>query len=183
LLLLPLTAMHAADAYRERTSASRPETGEVIVREAQAYGSHYRHIVRNGVLYVEHVKEQTRKPIRRFIGQAVPVMSIRHAQPATYYSHLDGSGGPVDPASKRIGMQKTIPYTYDATIEQASVYIATMIHEGWSVEGRFASSDYADYYMRKNELRVRVIVLPHSLKLLYPIQGDVPDPIAALSEG
>lgn len=149
-------------------------TEGVVIREAWTDKTHYRQVVRNGNVYAINVGEQTSVSLHRFSGVPKPAMTRIAAAPAAQYTLLD-SMGPVDPASLGVGIRKSIPYTYEATPDLAFVYLETLIQDGWEMTAYFSDASFIDYYLQKDALRARILILENSLKVLYPIKGSHPD--------
>ncbi|MFC4302799.1 hypothetical protein [Cohnella boryungensis] len=190
LLLLVIPACLHADEAKNETDSLRAvpvvstslKQGGVVVREAQALGKHYRKVVEGDLVFVENVNDQTSLSQYRLKGKARPILERKEATAASDFARLTESGL-VDPISLKAGMRLSIPYTYDATLEQSSIYLATLVGDGWSIVGRYSDASYIDYYLEKDQALARVIVLERSLKVLYPISGTIPDPWTYVSDG
>lgn len=73
----------------------------------------------------------------------------------------------VDPASLGVDIKPSIPYTYDSSLEQSSIYLETLFLDGWTVQNTERGPGYIDYILEKDAAKARVIVLPDSLKVFY----------------
>lgn len=73
----------------------------------------------------------------------------------------------IDPSSIDTAIARSIPHTYDASVEQSAVYLETLLFDGWTIDRAEAGVYYLDYYLSKNGNEARLIVLEGSLKVFY----------------
>jgi hypothetical protein len=158
-----------------------PPTDGVVVREAWTNRTLYRQIVRDGSAYVVNVEEQSSIFLRYVSGEPKPVMQRIAAAPAVRFGKLEGTEI-VDPASLDIGIRKSIPYTYEALPDQAFVYLETLLQDGWEITSYYSDASFIDYYLKKDEIFLRVLIFEKNLKVLYPIQGKQHDPWTFISD-
>ncbi|XID94278.1 hypothetical protein ACF3MZ_07075 [Paenibacillaceae bacterium WGS1546] len=157
-----------------QTAFDSGKTDPIVVREAIAAGEHYRKVVYGDVVYVENVVDDTSDLLRRTSGKAMSAMERRNASAAPAFERWEESGL-VDPVSLNTGIRPSIPYTYDAAPDQAFGYLETLIFDGWDIVASYRDAAFIDYYVRKNDAIARVIILESSLKVHYPIKGELPD--------
>ncbi|MFB9277211.1 hypothetical protein [Cohnella cellulosilytica] len=190
LMLIFLPACAQADLKTGRavppTSAHAfPEVGGadvIVIREAMAGDKHFRKIAQGGIVYVEDMNENKQTFLYPKTGKEKPAFESRAPAAAAGFVRLDDSGL-VDPLSLSIGIQASIPYTYDAVPDQTFVYLETLKGDGWEVAAFYSDAGFLDYYLRKNEALARMIVLDRSFKVLYPIRGGFPEPLTFVSDG
>lgn len=72
-----------------------------------------------------------------------------------------------DPVSIGVGIERTIPYTYSASVEQSAIYLETLLFDGWNIDRVERGAYYLDFYLKKNEAESRIIILDGSLKVFY----------------
>lgn len=71
----------------------------------------------------------------------------------------------VDPVSLDIGIQKSIPFTFDAPSEKGMVYLETLLLDGWTITQYNGDLKYKDYYLTKSDAVARVIILKEYFKV------------------
>ncbi|GFN30929.1 hypothetical protein [Paenibacillus xylaniclasticus] len=147
----------------------------VIVKEAVTEGGHYVGYVRDGAYYVED--RTANQSIRLRASQENPqsMMVRQEAKPAATFTRYE-ENGLVDPTSLGIGIVPSIPYTFDCTPEQSFVYLETLLADGWTIDGYYGDWQYIDYYIRKENVVTRLIVLEDRMKLFYDVDWQVVDP-------
>lgn len=116
-------------------------------------------------------KDSPRGAITREV-ETRPLMMKAKVEAIHTYTYLSGSSL-VDPMSLSIGIQQSIPYTYDSNLETASVYLETLLYDGWEIVDSTSDPAYMDYILRKKSTMARVIVLEGSMKIFDEIKGEV----------
>ncbi|MFD0588522.1 hypothetical protein ACFQZE_10955 [Paenibacillus sp. GCM10027627] len=71
----------------------------------------------------------------------------------------------IQPASIGVGIEKSIPYTYNATLEQSAIYLETLQLSGWKMQSLKPGAFYLDFYLARSGENARVIILDGSLKV------------------
>jgi len=82
------------------------------------------------------------------------------------FSHIEDTTL-INPTSLNLGIEKSIPFTYNATIEQGAVYVESLRFDGWNIVEVDHADYYVDYVLEKNGAQSRVIMLDGSLKVFY----------------
>jgi|GEM_PF-1302835 len=177
LMLLLLAA--AGFYWLEREDGGNGEAPDsaaiVVMKEAEAEGRHYVGYVWNGAYYVEDLQAKQPVRLRAFQGEAQQAMSRQEARPAASFSRYEDSGL-IDPTSLGIGIVPSIPYTFDCPPERSFVYLETLLSDGWAIAGYYGDSQYIDYYIRKENTVVRLIILKDRMKLFYNVDWKIADP-------
>ncbi|MFD0671962.1 hypothetical protein [Cohnella sp. GCM10027633] len=145
------------DADPSRAAAEEAESPTIVIKEAIVRGDVFR-------LTVLATEEGAKAAIE---------LSI--TEPAESFAYLPDTTI-IDPASIGAGIEPDIPYTYASELEKTSIYLATMISDGWSNIGTYRDAAYADLYLAKNGIVCRVIAMPDFMKVLYPVRSELPDP-------
>lgn len=73
----------------------------------------------------------------------------------------------LDPVSLEIGIERSIPYTYNASLEQSAIYLESLQLSGWAIDSIEAGELYLDFYLSNRDSKARAIVLEGSLKVFY----------------
>lgn len=90
------------------------------------------------------------------------------AKAASTFAYWE-ENGLIDPES--LGIQRSIPFTFDTTVEQAFVYVETLLANGWSITALDSYPQFIDYYLEKDGVVSRVIILEHCMKIFTGL-GD-----------
>ncbi|QMV40511.1 hypothetical protein [Cohnella cholangitidis] len=171
LLLIPLPIY----LFAQQNTAAQQQPEGIVVREAIAGGSHYIVYAYDDTLYLKHTNQNTTTPLRKVTGQFDPILKTFSSNAVTDFAYLPGTSL-IDPASLRLGISPSIPYTYDSTIENSSAYLETLRQDGWRTIGLYSTPKYIDTYLEKKATLARVIILKNSIKVFHDIQGRLPDP-------
>ncbi|WP_027088405.1 hypothetical protein [Cohnella panacarvi] len=147
----------AGGFYDVNAKTDEAEVRTVIVKEAIAHG------------------KQLKTTLPANDAKTVAAIAWPASEPATRYEYLESSSI-IDPVSIGGGIEPDIPFTYISDIATAAKYVATMVADGWTVEGTFRTAKYVDVYLAHNGMMCRVVAMPGYMKLLYPVQSGVPDP-------
>ncbi len=147
----------------------------VVVKEVEAKGKHYINYVQGDTLYLKDMNTMVSTPLRKVTGGVHQLITRKNSTPITSYTYMSGSTL-VDPVSLKIGIKQSIPYTYDSALEKSFVYLETLLYDGWEITGLYSDFSYMDYYLKKNNVVARLIILENSMKTFYEIKGTMPDP-------
>lgn len=116
-------------------------------------------------------KKKDEPSTRLAVGDEAMLALHTGAEPASRFAYL-AENGLIDPES--IGIQKSIPFTFDTTVEQAFVYVETLLAYGWQVVELNSYPQFIDYYLEKDGIVSRVIILEHCMKIFAGLhQGGV----------
>ncbi|RED52797.1 hypothetical protein DFP95_1301 [Cohnella lupini] len=132
--------------------------------------------VQDGTLYLEDRNTNRITSLGRINNTVHEVMKITHGKAITSNTYISGTSL-IDPVSLNIGIRQSIPYTYDSDLAMSSIYIESLLEDGWDIIGYYGDADYIDYFISKQGAVSRVILLSKSMKVFYDIQGDIPDPL------
>lgn len=178
-LVLLLIAGAAGFYWIERDAKDDGGTADlsaaVVVKEAEVDGKRYAGYVKGEGYYVEDIQTKQAVRLRAFQGEGKRAMSRQAAKPASAFSRYE-ENGLIDPASLEVGIVPSIPYTFDSKPEQSFVYLETLLFDGWTIAGYYSDPQYIDYYLRKENVVIRLIVLEDRLKLFYDIDWKIADP-------
>ncbi|MCD1257368.1 hypothetical protein B5M42_000775 [Paenibacillus athensensis] len=146
------------------------------MKEAIARGEAYKQVLEGDLLYVVNEQTNERSDSRKLYGQPHPAMERPAAKAAAAFGYLPNSGL-IDPTSLGdTGIQPSIPYSYEATPGQSAMYIATLEADGWRIIGSYRTQSYLDYYLQKQDVVARVIVLQDSMKVFDNVKPELPNP-------
>lgn len=82
----------------------------------------------------------------------------------TVLDHAEIPGTPIiDPVTLGIGIEPSIPFTYNALIGQSAVFLETLFFFDWHIEELQAGEYYLDLLIKKNNTEARIIVMNESL--------------------
>lgn len=86
----------------------------------------------------------------------------------TVLDHAEIPGTPIiDPVTLGIGIEPSIPFTYNALIGQSAVFLETLFFFDWHIEELQAGEYYLDLLIKKDNTEARIIVMNESLKVLH----------------
>lgn len=147
----------------------------VVVKEVEAKGEHYINYVQGDTLFLKDMNTRVSKQLRKVTSGARQLITRKNSTPITSYTYMT-SNTLVDPVSLKIGIKQSIPYTYDSALEKSFVYLETLLYDGWEITGFYSDFSYIDYYLKKNNVVARLIILENSIKIFNEIKGTMPDP-------
>jgi len=163
-------------SFGPRDAAVAKPLPVVVIKEAQAAGGRYKQIAEGDTVYLVNEQTGEQSILHKLYGKPQAAMERPAAQAVGNFGYLPGSLL-IDPSSmEQAGIQPSIPFTYDATPEQSSIYLETLQADGWTIQGVYRTAIYLDYYLQKQELTARVIVLEDSMKVFGDVKPDLPDP-------
>jgi hypothetical protein len=162
-------------------ASTPPVKHAIILKEAESPKGHLLIYVEGDTEYLEDVKSRQVTPLSKVTGQELQAMSRVEGYPIASYSYMFESKL-VDPISLKIGIEQSIPYTYTSTPAQSSIYIETLLYDGWEIAATYRDKEYVDYYLMKDKVYGRVILLENSIKIFYETKGNFPDPQTYISE-
>ncbi|MDQ0885043.1 hypothetical protein QFZ81_000131 [Paenibacillus sp. V4I9] len=174
LLLLVLAGFYFSLAASHESEIKLPAE-VVIVKEVEANGEHYINYVQGDTLFLKDMNTRVSTPLRKVTGGVRQLITRKNGTPITSYTYMSGNTM-VDPVSLKIGIKQSIPYTYDSALEKSFVYLETLLYDGWEITGFYSDFSYVDYYLKKNNVVSRLIILENSMKTFYEIKGTMPDP-------
>lgn len=157
------------------TASEDQVTSKMIVKEAMAGQVHLMTYVMGDTVYMEDLVKQSIEPLRKVTGEAFPAMHrVKGTTVIKDYTYL-ANQMVIDPVSLQIGMERSIPYTYTATIEQSSKYIDTLLYDGWELIGSYSDHRSIDMYFTNNGRMARVIILERMMKVFDDVKRELPD--------
>ncbi|OBY77783.1 hypothetical protein BBG47_20040 [Paenibacillus sp. KS1] len=157
------------------TASEDQVTSKMIVKEAMTAQEHFVSYVMGDTVYMEDLVKQSIEPLRKATGEVFPAMHrVKGTTAINNFTYL-ANQMVIDPVSLQIGMERSIPYTYTATIEQSSKYIDTLLYDGWELIGSYNDHRSMDMYLRKNGRMARVIILERMMKVFDDVKRELPD--------
>lgn len=172
MLIVPLSIY----SFNEPNQVKEESMKGVIVREASAGGAHYINYIWEDKLFLEDLNTKVSTLLYNVTGTVRPSFTRRAGYVIPSQTYIFGTQI-IDPVSLKIGIKKSIPYTYDSTMENNFIYLDSLLYDGWEIQGYYSDYNYIEYYLKKEKTVVRVIILENSIKIYNDIKGELPDPL------
>jgi hypothetical protein len=96
----------------------------------------------------------------------------RGAYAIAAYSYMAGTSI-VDPSSLNLGLEPSIPFTYEGDTAKSLIYVETLIYDGWKIIKYNRGAGYQDFLLSKDHVTSRVIMLDGSMKVFYDLGGSL----------
>ncbi|QGQ98798.1 hypothetical protein EHS13_29940 [Paenibacillus psychroresistens] len=175
-ILLILFATVIIYLLPSKASENEPVLKGIVIKEVEAKGEHYIKYVLGDTVYLEDMNTQISTPLSKATGKVNPRLLRMTGHAVTSYTNIFDTNL-IDPVSLKNGIEHSIPYTYNSAMDKSFNYLETLVSDGWKIVGDYSDNTYIDYYIKKNNIVSRVIILEDSMKVFYGIKSELPDPM------